>query len=99
MATISVDKPAPGLRQKASFYAIAGLLALAALSQAKLQTLEKGHTIALANKTKRYVLSEPVPAKRGTIYSADGQPMAKDENVFDLNVDFRKCPNNEGFWM
>jgi len=71
----------------------------AAASQLKLQVFEKAHTIDLANKTKRYELSRPDPAKRGTIFSADGQPLAVDEATYDLNVDFTKCPDNEGFWL
>ncbi|HWD38673.1 MAG TPA: penicillin-binding protein 2 [Fimbriimonas sp.] len=79
--------------------AVMALFVVAAASQAKLQTFEKNSTIALANKSKRYELSQADPAHRGSIYSSDGQPLAKDENVFDLNVDFTKCPNTEAFWM
>ena len=79
--------------------AMGGLFVAAAASQLKLQMVERSHTIDLANKTNRYELSRPDAAKRGTIYSSDGQPLAIDEQTFDLNVDFDKCPKNEGFWL
>ncbi len=82
-----------------SRFALAALFLTAAISQAKLQTVERQHTIDLANGTNRFELSAPDPAGRGEIVSSDGRVLARDERVYDLNVDFHECPNSEGFWL
>jgi cell division protein FtsI/penicillin-binding protein 2 len=71
----------------------------AAVSQAKLQTFDQQHTISLANNTNRFELVAADPATRGEIISSDGRTLARDERVFDLNVNFKECPHAEGFWL
>lgn len=78
---------------------MAGLFALAALSQIKLQTVEQKGTLALAEKTRRFTLSRTDYAKRGSILSADGKPLAEDEDAYELNVQFKKIPKSEAFFL
>lgn len=83
--------------------AMAALLALgfgaAAFSQAKLQTVEREHTLKLARDAHRYVQTVTERARRGSILAADGRPLAKDEDAYDLTVDFAKCPHSPAFWL
>jgi len=79
--------------------AMAGLFAVAAFSQIKLQTVERKHTLELADKTKRFTSTRVDPARRGSIFSRDGKPLAQDEDSFDLNVQFDKVPKSEAFFM
>jgi cell division protein FtsI/penicillin-binding protein 2 len=38
-------------------------------------------------------------ARRGSILAADGRPLAKDEDSYDLTVDYRNCPRSPAFWL
>ena len=78
---------------------LGSLFGLAALSQAKLQTIERDNTVNLGNQTKRYEITQRDAASRGSILASDGRVLAKDEKVYDLNVNFPSCPNAEGFWL
>ena len=71
----------------------------AAFSQAKLQTVERKHTLRLALEAHRYVQTITDRARRGAILAADGRPLAKDEDAYDLNVDFESCPHSPAFWL
>lgn len=78
---------------------MAGLFALAAFSQLKLQTAEKAGTLKLAEETKRFTLTRTDYAKRGAIFTSDGKPLAEDEDAYELNVQFAKVPRSEAFFM
>lgn len=82
---------------------VGGVMALlfagAALSQARLQTVGQAETIKIARETNRYERKIPDPARRGAIYSSDGKPLAKDEESFEIAVNFGKVPNTPAFWM
>ena len=78
---------------------IGGLFCLAAFSQAKLQTFDRENTIELANNTRRFEITQVDPAERGSILSADGKVLAKDERVYDLTVVPKDCPDAQGFWL
>ena len=73
--------------------------AVAALSQAKLQTIERANTLRLARESNRYVRTLVERARRGTILAADGRPLAKDEDAYDLTIDFANCPHSPAFWL
>lgn len=72
---------------------------VAAFSQAKLQTVESKHTLALAKKAHRFTKTVTDRARRGSILAADGRPLAKDEDAYDLTVDFTNCPHSPAFWL
>lgn len=78
---------------------VAGLFVLAALSQAKVQIVERGSIIDRATSTERFVISRIEQPKRGVIFTADGKPLAEDEDTRVLNVDFRKVPHSPAFFM
>ena len=78
---------------------LVGGFGAAAYSQAKLQTVERDGTLALAHKAHRYVQTIESRARRGSILAADGRPLAKDEDAYDLSVDFEECPHSPAFWL
>jgi cell division protein FtsI/penicillin-binding protein 2 len=78
---------------------IAGLFVLAAMSQAKLQILERSQTIDLAKRTSRYTLARTERANRGAILASDGKPFAQDDDTLHLDVDFAKVPHCDAFYM
>lgn len=71
----------------------------AAYSQAKLQTVERAGTLEKARKAHRYIQVIPQRAHRGSILAADGRPLAKDEDAFDLTINYEECPRSPAFWM
>lgn len=75
------------------------LFVIAALSQARVQVVERGSIISRASQTDRFIISRTEQAKRGIIFSADGKPLAEDEDSRVLNVDFRKVPHTPAFFM
>ena len=75
------------------------VFACAALSQAKLQIVDRESTLDLARKTKRFTLRHTDYAKRGSILAADGKPLAQDQEVYELNLEFDKVPHADGFYM
>ncbi len=79
--------------------AVGLLFVAAAISQAKLQTFERASTEALAQDTKRFSLGRTDFARRGTILSVDGKPVARDEDSFVLTIRFEKVPKSDAFFM
>jgi cell division protein FtsI/penicillin-binding protein 2 len=78
---------------------VAGGFVIAALSQAKVQVLDRNKIIDRATQTDRFMISRVEPAKRGVIYTSDGKALAQDEDTRVLNVDFRKVPHTPAFFM
>jgi cell division protein FtsI/penicillin-binding protein 2 len=79
---------------------MAGLFVVAAVSQAKLQTVEKSNTIALAEDTRRFSRSREDVALRGSILSADGKPLAQDQQTTELTINFAKgVPRSDAFFL
>src|SRR4051812_8333308 len=72
---------------------------IAALSQAKVQMIDRRSIIDRASETDRFIISRVERARRGSIYTADGKPVAQDEDTRVLNVDFRKVPHSAAFFM
>ena len=68
-----------------------------ALSQVKLQIFEKQKTIDLANNVRKYEVTKTSRARRGTIQTADGKPLAQDSKQWRLQVDLGKVPHAPGF--
>jgi cell division protein FtsI/penicillin-binding protein 2 len=91
--------PRPDKRLQVLGRVVAGGFVLAALSQAKVQILQSGSIIDKATQTDRFMITRPDPAKRGVIYTADGKPLAEDEDTRVLNMDFSKVPHTAAFFM
>lgn len=72
---------------------------LAAFSQIKLQTSERQRTLYLAQRAHRYIQVQTDRAHRGAILAANGRPLARDEDAYDLNIDYSECPRSPGFWL
>lgn len=68
-----------------------------ALSQVKLQVFEKQKTIDLANDVRKYEVTKTTRARRGTIQTADGKPLAQDAKRWRLQLDLGKIPHTPGF--
>jgi len=76
-----------------------GMFVLAALSQARVQIVERNSIIDRATSTDRFMITRVEEPKRGLILTSDGKPLAEDEDTRVLNVDFRKIPRSNGFFM
>ena len=76
-----------------------GLFALAAFSQAKLQIFEREATTRLAAKQGKYLITRVERAKRGSIFTADGKAIAKDEDSFELTLTYKDCPDLDSFYV
>ena len=86
-------------RFRTSSSLLAGLFVLAALSQAKLQVVDRSSTLDLAKDSKRFTLTKIDKAKRGSIFSADGKALAQDADTCKLTINFRKIPLSDGFFL
>ena len=73
------------------------LFGAAALSQVKLQVFEKQKTIDLANDVRKFEVTKTSRARRGTIQTADGKPLAQDAKRWQLQIDLGKIPHTLGF--
>lgn len=82
-----------------SGWAMGLLFVGAGASQLKLQTVERGNTLALADETKRFNVSRKDHAKRGSILAADNRALAVDEDAYELNVRFDQVPHSEAFFL
>lgn len=80
-------------------WAMIGLFAVAAISQIKLQTVERDGTIKLAEDTGRFMRQRKDFARRGAILTADGKALAQDEDAFQLQIQFNKIPKSDAFFM
>ena len=76
---------------------LASLFGIAALSQAKLQLLETGSTIALAEGSKRYMGHRDDRPQRGTILSIDGKPLAEDGQSTEVSINYANAPMSDAF--
>lgn len=78
---------------------LGGLFAVTALSQTKLQTLERSHTIDLADSSNRYTVTVTDYAKRGSILASDLKPLAQNDRSSELIVEFDKVPHSDAFFL
>jgi len=94
--------PKPSSNRGRLFYFTWGVLALfgcAAVSQARLQVFDRTATLDRAKKTKRFTLTRPEYARRGTIFDADGRPLAIDQDTYELNLSFDRIPRTDAFFL
>ncbi len=78
---------------------VLALFILAAFSQAKVQVIDRGHTLARARQTQRFEMSRVEYARRGAILSADGKALAQDQDAYELGINFGKVPQSDAFFM
>ncbi len=78
---------------------MAGLFVLAIYSQARLQVVDRYKTLEKAESTHRFTMDKQEPAKRGMILSADGKPLAQDDDTYSLVVQFEDVPNSDAFFV
>jgi len=86
------------IRLQYATYGFVGLVALAAYSQASVQIFRRSDVLAQASASKKFDLTVTDRAKRGRILSADGRPLAVDEDSYVLQINFQKVPHSEGFF-
>jgi cell division protein FtsI (penicillin-binding protein 3) len=80
-------------------WGVIGLFGCAALTQAKLQVVDRSATLEKARETKRFTLSRPEYARRGAIFSADDRPLAIDQDTYELSINFRRVPLTDAFFV
>ncbi|MBI1757259.1 MAG: penicillin-binding protein 2 [Fimbriimonas ginsengisoli] len=86
-------------RNRLIAYGLGALFVVAALTQAKVQVLDRGETLERARKRQRFTLTRTEYARRGAIMSADGKPLAQDEDAYQLGITFARVPRSEAFFM
>jgi cell division protein FtsI/penicillin-binding protein 2 len=86
-------------RLTVSYSLIAGLFVIAALSQAKLQIIERSQTLKLAEAANRFTQTRKDAAVRGEILASNGAPLALDDDTSQLMLDLTKVPHDDGFYM
>lgn len=78
---------------------VVGAFIIAALSQARVQLVERGSIMDAARKNSRFMVTKTDVAKRGWITSSDNKPLAQDEDSSVLTIDFDKIPHSAAFYM
>ncbi len=94
--------PKLSTRQNRLYYftwGVLGLFGFAALSQAKLQVIERGSILERARETQRFTLSHKDYARRGAIMSADNRPLAVDQDTYELGISFNRVPQTDAFFL
>jgi cell division protein FtsI/penicillin-binding protein 2 len=85
-------------RLRLTMYAFGALVGATAFSQARVQLIGRSDILEKASKTSRFTLEQDERAKRGKILSTDGRPLAKDEDTYELRINFKKVPHSDGFF-
>lgn len=80
-------------------WVLGGLFLLTALSQARVQLFERGEILDRAAASKRFVLERPEPARRGAVLTADGKPLAVDDDRYELSLSFAAVPHSDAFFV
>lgn len=80
-------------------WGMGALFTVAALSQAKVQVVDRNATLQRAKESNRFTLTHEEVAKRGSILSSDGKVLAQDDDSYQLVVDFRKVPHSDAFFL
>lgn len=75
------------------------LLGISLVSQAWVQTVSAGKTVERAKASKRFYVSQREVARRGSILSSDGKPLAQDEPSAEFGILFEKVPKASAFWV
>jgi cell division protein FtsI (penicillin-binding protein 3) len=75
------------------------LFFVAGYSQTRVQVLNRDATLKMARDSQRYEMSKVDYAKRGDILSADGKPLAEDQDAYVLSVNLSRVPKTEAFFM
>lgn len=91
--------PVKHLRSNTLMYGAGALFVIAAMSQARLQIVERDQTMERAKKTNHLSLSRKDYARRGTILAADGKPLAEDADAYELSLQYNKVPETDAFYM
>lgn len=80
-------------------WALVSLFGFAIYSQARLQVFDRKKTLLKAEATHRFTMSRTDKARRGTIYSSDGRPLAQNDDTYSLVIQFDEVPNSDAFFM
>jgi len=76
---------------------IGGAFAAAALTQAMPQLVNRARVIKLAEANNRMMVAKTIPARRGSIATADGKVLAQSVESYELGISFGKTPRSPGF--
>lgn len=75
------------------------LFIVAGLSQGKVQIFDGPSIVKWGRDSNRFAILRHDYAKRGSIVSSDGKPLAEDRDAYRLVLNFKKAPHSEGFFM
>lgn len=86
-------------RMRWATYAVGVGFLLAALGQARVNVVDRQDILSKGEETSRFMISRTEYAKRGSVLSADGKPLAQDVDIRELTVNFDKVPKSDSFAM
>jgi len=72
---------------------------LLAVSQANVQVFAKERLLDLGENSARFIVKQTEFARRGSIVSRDGRPLASDEEACVFGVFFERVPDSPAFFM
>lgn len=75
------------------------MFAVAGISQARVQLIQRDDILKRATSTDRFLVSRTEFAKRGGILDREGKPLAQDEDTRFLTIQFAKTPKSPAFYM
>ena len=93
------QRPVKHLRANSLMYGAGVLFVAAAMSQARLQIVDRDQTMERAKRTNHLSLTRKDYARRGTILAADGKPLAEDADAYELSLQYNKVPETDAFYM
>lgn len=70
---------------------------LAVVAQARVHLFQRNQILELAEDSKRFTGDVVEEARRGSIYTADGKPLAQDDDTYLLRFSFASIPKSPAF--
>lgn len=78
---------------------LAGAFVIATYSQARVQIFDRDRIVKEAGDIAHFNLEKSEPARRGSIFSADGKVLAQSEDTYELGLNYKKVPHSPGFFV
>ena len=78
---------------------LALIFSCAAVSQLNTQVIHRSATIKAAEDVNHYDTHRKLYGHRGAILASDGTALAQDQYIYELNIDFRKIPPVDAFFV
>ncbi len=94
----SLSSTASPLRLGVARLLLAAMFGGAVLTQIKVMAFDAAATETRARGSSKFFHREVDPARRGAIVTADGKPVAQDDERYELKVEFENVPQSPAFF-